>query len=84
MIDEDDAFLDINKVSFDDYLNQVKLILKKDKNDQTQFMKSVIRLGLSSIIDYLPSLKMECLPGLTKNRCVRSTDIMKLETIYVK
>lgn len=62
----------------------VKLILKKDKNDQTQFMKSVIRLGLSSIIDYLPSLKMECLPGLTKNRCVRSTDIMKLETIYVK
>ncbi|RIB21848.1 hypothetical protein C2G38_2034058 [Gigaspora rosea] len=29
----------------------VKLLLKKDKKEQTQFMKSVIRLGLSSIID---------------------------------
>ncbi|KAF0429710.1 hypothetical protein F8M41_005639 [Gigaspora margarita] len=60
----------------------VKLILKKDKNDQTQFMKSVIRLGLSSIIDYLPSLKMECLPD-NKGKCQELSEIAITMTVPV-
>ncbi|CAG8854430.1 33395_t:CDS:2, partial [Gigaspora margarita] len=76
--DKEEKFcLDINTVSFDDYVDQskrdskwklldgrhlfkalnsktsemVKLFPKKDKKEQTLIAKSVIRLGLSSIID---------------------------------
>ncbi|CAG8654147.1 4494_t:CDS:2, partial [Paraglomus brasilianum] len=74
---EENFCLDINTVSFGDYVDQserdsewklldgqqlvkalnskisemVKLFLKKDKKEQTLIAKSVIRLGLSSIID---------------------------------